>query len=115
MCNNAEEHISNIIAGCSILAPSEYTYRHNQLASASKYYEHVSEKVVNTQNTIIMWDFPVTIGRAILDNRPDIIYPHKQNRTTLIQDEFKIRWKDHDKLNKYKNLRLVVSGVRRLK
>jgi hypothetical protein len=32
MCYKAEEHMKHIVAGCTTLAPSEYTIRHNKVA-----------------------------------------------------------------------------------
>jgi hypothetical protein len=32
MCYKAEEHIKDIVAGCTTLAPSEYTNRHKKVA-----------------------------------------------------------------------------------
>jgi len=32
MCCKAEEHSKHIVAGCSTLAPSEYTNGHNKVA-----------------------------------------------------------------------------------
>jgi len=57
MCYKAEEHIKRIVAGCTTLAPSEYTNTHKKVAGyihwvickhmglqvTVKYYEHVPE------------------------------------------------------------------------
>jgi len=57
MCYKAE-HTKHIVAGCTILAPSEYTNRHNRVAGyihwmickhmglqvTDRYYEHIPEK-----------------------------------------------------------------------
>jgi len=33
MCYKVEEHMKHIVAGCTTLAPSEYTNRHSKVAS----------------------------------------------------------------------------------
>ena len=32
MCSKTAEHMKHIVAGCTTLAPSEYTNRHNKVA-----------------------------------------------------------------------------------
>jgi hypothetical protein len=61
MCCKAEEHIKHIVAGCTTLAPSEYTNRHNKVAGYShwmickqvtdKYYEHTPARKINVTGT----------------------------------------------------------------
>jgi len=41
------------------------------LQVTDRYYEHISETVINVSGTTIMWDVPVTTDRTILANRPD--------------------------------------------
>ena len=55
MCYKVEEHMKHIVAGCTTLAPSEYTSRHNEVAGyiqwkickhmglhvTDKYYRHI--------------------------------------------------------------------------
>jgi len=72
MCSKAE-HIEHTVAGCTTLAPSEYTNRHNKMASyihwmickhkgyrlLSRYCEHIPKMVINVNGSTIMWDVPV--------------------------------------------------------
>jgi hypothetical protein len=60
MCYKAEENIKCIVLGCTTLAPSEYTKRHNKVAGyihwtickhmglqvTDKYYEHIPERII---------------------------------------------------------------------
>jgi len=73
MCYKAEEHPKHIVVGCSTLAPSEYTNRHNKVAGyihcvtckhmelqvTDKCYEHILERAINVNGTGINWDVPV--------------------------------------------------------
>jgi len=61
MCYKAEEHIIDIVVGFTALAPSEYTNKHNRVVGyihwtickhmglqvTDRYYEHLSERVIN--------------------------------------------------------------------
>ena len=80
MCCKAEEHIKHIVAGCTTLAPSEYTSRLNKMAGyihwttgkpmglqvTDKYCEHVPERVINFSGTTIMWGVLVITDQTIL-------------------------------------------------
>ena len=60
-CYKAEEHMKDIVVGFTTLAQSEYTNRHNKVAGyihwtvckhmrlqvTDRYYEHLSERVIN--------------------------------------------------------------------
>jgi len=49
MCYKAEECIKHIVAGCTTLAPSEFTDRHNKVASYIqwKIYQHMELHVTD--------------------------------------------------------------------
>ena len=64
------ETVDHIVAGCSALAPTDYTDRHNQVASIihwdicrrfgvpleSRWYRHHPDKHVETDEITMMWD-----------------------------------------------------------
>jgi hypothetical protein len=70
MCYKAEEHTKHTVAGRTIFAPSDYTNRHNKVASYihwmihkymglqgnDKYYEHIANRVIKVNSTTSMWD-----------------------------------------------------------
>lgn len=130
ICHKAEEHVSHVIAGCSALAPSEYTQRHNKVAAyihwtickekripvTDKYYEHSPDKVTQHNNVILLWDVPIITDRTILANRPDIVLHDKQKNECLlidisVPDDANIILKESEKISKYKDLEIEVNRM----
>ena len=70
MCNEFEETIDHIVAGCPVLANTEYIQRHDKAAgyihwrickhyhfsTADKWYEHKPEKVTENEAATVLWD-----------------------------------------------------------
>jgi len=68
-----KEHSKHIVAGCSTIAPSEYTYGHNKVSGyihrmickymglwvTDRYCEHIPERAINVNGTSINWYVPV--------------------------------------------------------
>ena len=46
--------------------------KHTGLQVTDRFYERISERVINVNGTTIMWNVPVITDRTILVNRPDI-------------------------------------------
>ena len=94
-CNTSTKTTDNLISGCTILAPNEYTNRHNPVEqyipwkicnhynteTPEKWYDHKLLPVVDTQKVTILWEFPIRTDRIIQANNPDIVIKHKQNKT----------------------------------
>jgi len=71
------EHIKRFVVGCTTLASSEYTNRHDKVAGNShwtmckhrelqvtdNYYERVPERVINVDGTTTVCDAPVIRDR----------------------------------------------------
>jgi len=47
--------------------------KHTGLQVTERYYEHISEGIINVNSTTTMWDVLVITDRTILANRPDIV------------------------------------------
>ena len=96
MCSVGLQTVDHIVAGCSALAPSDYTDRHNQVASIihwdvcrhfgvpmeSRWYRHHPDRLVETDDITVMWDTIIPTARKIKVNRPDICL--KIGRQTLV-------------------------------
>ena len=65
MCCKADEHIKHVVAGLTTLVPSEYS-KHMELQVTDKYYEYITEKVINVSGITIMWDVLVITVQTIL-------------------------------------------------
>ena len=85
LCKQHAETRAHIISACSKLAGTEYTERHNKVASivyraicAEYNFEHSKgwwvkpEKVVRNDHAKIHWDFPIQADKHLFHNRPDI-------------------------------------------
>jgi len=98
MCYKAE-YIEHIVAGCTTLAPSEYTNRHSKVVGyihwticehmvlqvTAQRCKHIPERVKNVKGTTIMWDVPAIIDR-ILINRLGVLLLDKTEETCLLID-----------------------------
>jgi hypothetical protein len=127
MWYKAEEHIKHIVAGCTTLAPSEYTNRHNRVAGNShwtmckhmglqvtdKYYEHTPEREITVNGTTIMWDVPVFTNPTLPANQPDIIQHDIKQLLSYWYSH--TRWLKHkqimEKISIYKDLKIKVSRM----
>ena len=117
-------------AGCSALAPTDYTDRHNQVASIihwdvcrhfgflveSRWYWHHPDRLVETNDITMMWDTTIPTARKIKANRPDICLRNKRTNTCLLIDiscpaDGNIGKKHAEKLAKYCDLRVEISRM----
>ncbi|XP_044745135.1 uncharacterized protein LOC123306999 [Coccinella septempunctata] len=100
-CSQALETIQHITSSCSILAPREYTHRHNAMAkvfhqaianktglltTVKKIHEYVPKPLLENSSVKIYWDERILTDRMIPHNRPDIVVIDKTNRKATIID-----------------------------
>ena len=128
LCSVGPETVDHIAAGCSALAPMDYTDRHNQVASIihlnichhfgvpvkSRWYQHHSDRLVEIDNITMMWDTTIPTARKISATRPDICFRNKKTNTCLLIDiscpvDGNIARKQAEKLTKYSDLWVEVS------
>ena len=128
------ETIDHIISGCPVLAPKEYKLRHDRVGQyihwvickqhgaqhTTHWYEHHPEPVTETENTTILWDFPIHTDRTIKANRPDIIIKDRKKKECLLIDvaipsDKNTSTKQFEKLSKYKDLEIEVTKLWQLK
>jgi len=128
MCYKAEENIKCIVPGCTTLAPSEYTKRHNKVAGYIHWticnhmgftgYWQVLWTYTWKDHTV--WDVPVITDQTILANWPDVVLHYKKESTCLliniaIPDDSNINTKETENLSKYTDLEIEVSRMWKVK
>ena len=100
LCKQHAETVAHITSGCSKLAGTEYTKRHNNVASIVYYkticaeydLEHSKnrwvepEKVVRNDHAKIFWEFLIQTDNHLLHNQPDIVLINYKKQTGLIID-----------------------------
>ena len=87
ICDADDETVVHILSECSKLAQKEYKQvRHDNVTKmlhwklsekwgsnkAEKWYIHKPEKVLESGNYKILWDFPIQTDKTLEHNRPDI-------------------------------------------
>jgi hypothetical protein len=127
LCNQHQETIDHIVAGCPTLAIKEYLIRHNKVATyihwkickyydlktTDAWYEHQTPPVVSNEKATVMWDFSIHTDRKINANRPDIVVRDKLKKTCLLIDvsipsDRNTSLKTFEKISKYKDLEIEI-------
>ena len=130
LCDDKPETIDHIVAGCSVLAPTEYKTRHDRIGQylhwticknfgaphAEKWYEHHPDPVTESHQVTILWDFPIQTDRTIKANRPDIVIKDLGAKKCTLIDmtvpaDHNIAPKEYEKLSKYKDLEIEIGKM----
>ena len=126
VCNELDETVEHLVAGCKVLANSEYLTRHNRalmiMAVAwAKDYELISKDaiwyserwergmVLENDRGKLVWDFEFHLRKTTTARRPDLILEDKEKKKIWICDmacpqQRNIEAKRLDKLTKYRQL-----------
>ena len=127
ICKESAETVKHIVSGCTCLAGSKYTNRHDKLGTyvhwtilkdlginvCDEWFKHVPEKVVESGETIIMWDYAIITDKKVGANRPDItIHDRKEKKVILIDFsvpyDMNIVEKTAEKITKYRDLEIEI-------
>ena len=130
LCDDKLETIDHIVAGCSVLAGTEYKTRHDRIGQylhwticrhygvpyAQNWYEHNPEPVTEGDQVTILWDFPIHTDRTIKANRPDIVVKDLNKKKCTLIDmtvpaDRNIAPKEFEKLSKYKDLEIEIQKM----
>ncbi|CAH1108044.1 unnamed protein product [Psylliodes chrysocephalus] len=121
MCNKGHENVEHLISSCEVLAPREYTNRHNNVAKIlhieicyklkvidckTPYYKYNPKNVAENNNFMVYWDREIQTDREVIHNRPDILIFDKQTKEITIIDisvpaPANIHKKEKEKIDKY--------------
>ena len=130
MCKASKETIDHLVSGCTAIAATQYTERHDKvgrylhwkmckesnISVKEKWYQHEPQAVTENSEVCILWDFTVHTDRTVLANRPDIIYKDKKNKNCLLIDmsvpsDRNISAKEFEKRYKYKDLEIEIQRM----
>jgi hypothetical protein len=101
LCRQKTENIEHITSSCSVLAPVEYTKRHDNVAKVihqqlckmyggsteiKPYYVYEPNQVIETSTAKIYWNRSIITDHHVANNRPDIVVVEKETRNTFLVD-----------------------------
>ncbi len=86
LCKEKDETVDHLVSACSKIAQTDYKERHNKVATMlhwnlckkhdiaanNNWWEHEVEKVVESKNIKILWDFKIQTDKHLPYNTPDI-------------------------------------------
>ena len=100
LCKAKEETISHIVSGCTMLAGTKYTNRHDRIGTylhwcilkdlgheiCDDWWKHVPTQSTECGDITVMWDFSLITDKRIPANRPDITIHDRKTRTATLID-----------------------------
>ena len=126
VCKEQNETVEHLVAGCKMLAGSEYLNRHNRalmvLAVAwAKEHKLIGEGVIwydekwdrgtvlENEEAKLVWDFEFKLRKTTTARRPDLILELKSRKKIFICDmacpqEHNLYNKKNEKMTKYRQL-----------
>ena len=129
-CNKYSENVQHIISGCPELAQGVYLQRHNAVASFihwklckqlnlpcnDSWYEHEPCKVVEDNDTKILYDFTIRTDKKILHRKPDLVIKKKKEKKTVIVDfacpmDQNVEEKEKQKIEHYNELKFELEKL----
>ena len=130
MCHQKEESVNHVICECSKLAQSDYKIRHDNVARiihwelskvyglthAEKWYDHVPEAVIESNEVKLLWDFNIQTDKVIEHRRPDIVVvDYKQKHCHIIDiavpGDSRVEEKEKEKVEKYQQIKREITRL----
>ena len=84
--------------------------------NTEKWYIHKPEKVLESKNCKILWDFPIKTDKTLEHNRPDITVIDKKSKKCLLIDracsfDTRIQKKEEEKCTNYSELKYEIAKI----
>ena len=128
LCKEKDETVDHLVSACSKIAQTDYKERHNKvatmlhwnlckkydIAAAKNWWEHEVEKVVESKNIKILWDFKIQTDKHLPYNTPDITVVEPKQVWLIdvaIPGDSRIELKEQEKLTKYQDLKIEVERL----
>ena len=131
VCGATDETVAHIASECSKRAQKEYKQvRHDNVAKmlhwklcekwgfnkAEKWYIYKPEKPLESENCMILWDFPIQTGKTLEHNRPDITVIDKKRKKFLLIDpscpfDTRVEKKEEQKKKNYSELKYEITKI----
>ena len=121
------ETVAHVVSECCKLAQTEYKERRDNVAwyihwqlcgkcgleKANNWYEQKPERVVESENSKILWDFTIQCDRKIEERRPDIVFIDKKVVIiyVAIPGDDRVRDRELEKVEKYQLLKDEIAKV----
>ena len=134
VCGSADEIVAHIVAECQKLAQKEYKQVSGNVAKvihwklcenwgfekSDQWYTHKPEKVLESEECKILWDFPIQTDKTLEHNRPDITVIEEKIKKCLLIDpacpfDTPIEKKEEEKCNNYCNMKYEIARMWRMK
>src|SRR6185436_14974889 len=92
LCNTKDETVDHLVSACSKIPQTDYKERHDKVAAmlywnlckkysiptTNNWWAHKVEKVLETNDVKILWDFKLEIDKHLAHNIPDITVIEKK-------------------------------------
>lgn len=126
LCGDGKETVMHLVAGCKVLAATEFTKRHNNalkvlcvefckqeglLNEDTVYYKEEWKQgmIIENDDWKLLWDFEYRLRKTCKQRRPDVTIESKKNKQIWLVDmsfpsEYNVEEKHQEKLNKYTQL-----------
>ena len=131
LCKTWDETVAHIVSECPKLAQNQYKlWRHDEVAKilhwklcgkwgfdrGKTWYDHKPEKVLESEDCKILWDFSIQTDKVLDHNKPDLTVVDKKKKECMLIDvacpfDTRIVKKEEEKEEKYNKLKYEIARI----